>query len=1433
MNVKGGGALDATTVQSSTMSRRRRASKSTSNFPDRLKKRDIAFTHQTVSVVKKVGEFGTSYLYSAKDDNAVRGDGKLLLIKATAAATTEQARRAEAEVGLLRKLSGAPGIPTIIDCGFSTIEERMYDHSVEDDWLEARRLYCVLLEPCPDCFLNEFTKKRRRKFTTKGSRSLFARKKKDVAWEGYLPLDTILDIFEQMVLAISAIHNFREDTATTETPSEEQGDTLEVQAQGIVHLDVQPSRFFVRRIKEKGDTEQCYDVKLCSFGCSIRGGMSIASAKEREEATKLIESSSSPMYRSPEMIDLNLADELNTRYDFCPAMIGNAFFRRSPLCSSSADIWGLGCCLYELLFLTECFKGHSKQKLLRGVFLVPSKHPYPLDVIELLARMLTVNSSKRATIEEVQDCLVCLKNGESMPPRRSPLPPSFENQGPLDRLEDLGDVNSRGNASVGETTSEPYRLPSVMHSDNVGEGDTTDYQSEGFHDSVGDCGCSSDGTDFSQWLEFKPGSSDGLNLEKRVAPFTFSTRVVRKGSVRRRKRYNDPLSLGAASASVNKKDEKRQHLFSDRKLGPINQLSSRSLNPIESCASENGSGSGEKDSGITPVVKPSLRMINPYGLALKTKDSPGIGRSYGPGRFLSSAPSLRVADLMMKSRRFYGTSTSSSEIFSCSTNDMHESDFQSSMEGPDTSSEFYSSGEIPPSSDTALPSADFTKIPMPEPTKLTSIDESCSHERQAESPQDISWATDAPLSATIRTGSSSMSNRGLSPNVPPANVLLSMSKSEMISPKGLDRSRRHEADISEETSFGSIHASDSRPEMKKMKKFKEKSKKKKKKSKKTSRNEGYPTLPTNTDDGSRQVSSSIVGGTDAASLHLDNMKSAYRLTNAVVCTAANDPESQARTTGEEMDEPGGERSSTGDDDAGGARFIERDIPSFGNSKLLHDRGSFTAGSTELSANKPHKKRKSKSSKGEPDGSMSIEDLGDSLTENMASSSVSLQDPWDLKAAEHWVATRSKEVSALSPPTIPREDAKSRREKYKADDPRFIKTVDNSIGKEVPKNWVTDAKLWLTDESHTKLSKMKKGMNEEASGRLTESEVALDWFATPRVKSRTFFVPEAQATIDAAGFPLAPQVCIDRTIPEPPPFAMRLERTSRPFKSSPLDERFTTPQPRRERLDVPRSAVSMKELSRTERAERRSGRSSGSYRTLDSDGTNIFSVSSSKSKPTKSGSTHRSNKTLNSSKQPSVDSNIPPGDAVVGAEVSVPLARGSKMSVEDAVHMALTAEGRQMKRSIKKMKERSPHRLLSKMLLHEREPQSERTEGSAVIRSQETDSMKIPPMIELISAGDAADERPGPASSSPKRTFVHRSSGALSKDNQVLQLPETPMAPPSPSFAALADDQKTPLLEETLAPGFAPRGALERDGSKRVKKKKVVKERKSERMAAKK
>lgn len=311
MNV---GIVETSLTSSTISSRRRRGSKSTSNQPDRMKRRDIEFMHQTVSVVKKIGEFGSSYLYSAKDDPTKRRTSKGLLIKATVAATTEEARRAEAEIRLLGKLSGAPGIPTIIDCGFSTIEERVYDYDAGGDRLDVRRLYCILLEPCPDYFLTDFIKKRRRKYNK--CSTLFMRKKKYEVWEGYLPIHTILDIFGQMASAISALHAFQDEIDSPNPPrSEANDDALRRPKKGIVHLGLQPSRFMLRKFKGKGKEVERFEVKLCSFGCSIRGFIPVTSDNDRDDAAKLIESSSSPMYRSPEMIDLHLTEELDARYD--------------------------------------------------------------------------------------------------------------------------------------------------------------------------------------------------------------------------------------------------------------------------------------------------------------------------------------------------------------------------------------------------------------------------------------------------------------------------------------------------------------------------------------------------------------------------------------------------------------------------------------------------------------------------------------------------------------------------------------------------------------------------------------------------------------------------------------------------------------------------------------------------------------------------------------------------------------------------------------------------------------------------------------------------------------------------------------------------------------------------------------------------------------
>lgn len=265
--------------------------------------------HQTVSVVKKIGEFNASYLYSATDDDSKkRKTSKNLWIKATAAGTTEEARRAESEVRLLRRLSTAPGIPKMIDCGFSTIEERQYNYErTDENQLDIRRLYCILFEACPDYFISDFIKKRRRKYDKRRTRGLFVRKKKEEEmWEGYLPIKTVLDIFGQMAKAVSALHAYTDDPDQQSSPSTKN-------KEGIVHLDIQPARFLIRKSKEKGEAGEKYQITLCGFGCSLRGSFPLTTDDDQTKAAKCIEASTTAMYRSPEMINLHMSDELNGR----------------------------------------------------------------------------------------------------------------------------------------------------------------------------------------------------------------------------------------------------------------------------------------------------------------------------------------------------------------------------------------------------------------------------------------------------------------------------------------------------------------------------------------------------------------------------------------------------------------------------------------------------------------------------------------------------------------------------------------------------------------------------------------------------------------------------------------------------------------------------------------------------------------------------------------------------------------------------------------------------------------------------------------------------------------------------------------------------------------------------------------------------------------
>jgi len=81
-------------------------------------------------------------------------------------------------------------------------------------------------------------------------------------------------------------------------------------------------------------------------------------------------------------------------------------------------VWALGCCLYSLAFLQNCFEEGSNFAILSRNYKIPDNNPYGDDLAELIDRMLTVNCKERADMTEVILCLSAIYSGRPLPPRK-------------------------------------------------------------------------------------------------------------------------------------------------------------------------------------------------------------------------------------------------------------------------------------------------------------------------------------------------------------------------------------------------------------------------------------------------------------------------------------------------------------------------------------------------------------------------------------------------------------------------------------------------------------------------------------------------------------------------------------------------------------------------------------------------------------------------------------------------------------------------------------------------------------------------------------------------------------------------------------------------------------------------------------------------------
>lgn len=160
---------------------------------------------------------------------------------------------------------------------------------------------------------------------------------------------------------------------------------LHAQQPPIIHRDLKPVNFLLKN--------GAY--KVCDFGSAVIGHTDLRSPELRRLATDVVTKTTTQMFRAPEMVDLYMTKRL----------------------TESTDVWALGCCLYSLAYLSDCFEEGSNLAILSCKYKIPANNPYGEGLVELLDRMLTLNYKDRATMSEVIMCLSALYSNRPLPQR--------------------------------------------------------------------------------------------------------------------------------------------------------------------------------------------------------------------------------------------------------------------------------------------------------------------------------------------------------------------------------------------------------------------------------------------------------------------------------------------------------------------------------------------------------------------------------------------------------------------------------------------------------------------------------------------------------------------------------------------------------------------------------------------------------------------------------------------------------------------------------------------------------------------------------------------------------------------------------------------------------------------------------------------------------
>uniref|UniRef100_A0A6J0VCM0 Cyclin-G-associated kinase isoform X1 n=1 Tax=Pogona vitticeps TaxID=103695 RepID=A0A6J0VCM0_9SAUR len=295
-------------------------------------------------IKRVIAEGGFAFVYEAQD----LGSGKDYALKRLLSNEEEKNKAIIQEVCFMKKLSGHPNIVQF--CSAASIGKEESDTGQGE--------FLLLTELCRGQLV-EFLKKAESK--------------------GPLSCDTVLKIFYQTCRAVQHMHK---------------------QKLPIIHRDLKIENMLM---SNQGT------IKLCDFGSAT----TVAhypdynwTAQKRATVEEEITRNTTPVYRTPEIIDL---------------------YSNYPI-DEKQDIWALGCILYLLCFRQHPFEDGAKLRIVNGKYSIPENDTRYTVFHDLIRATLKVNPEERLSITELVNQLQEIAAARNVNPK-SPITELLEQNG--------------------------------------------------------------------------------------------------------------------------------------------------------------------------------------------------------------------------------------------------------------------------------------------------------------------------------------------------------------------------------------------------------------------------------------------------------------------------------------------------------------------------------------------------------------------------------------------------------------------------------------------------------------------------------------------------------------------------------------------------------------------------------------------------------------------------------------------------------------------------------------------------------------------------------------------------------------------------------------------------------------------------------------------